>query len=547
MGYHSASARHHGECGTGSAKEDGVASFVQALLKRHFGILLVYISGALFGLCAIDFGTHWDEHWAVESAKYSLLSGRYLPRDYAYPGMCYLLSLLALLPHALMLAVFGADNGLDFHRAMVLFSRSPDYLLDVRALSVLVSMLAVFWIYGTVLSIGRGRLAGIWAGALYALSWEVVSHSRFAVPDAIMAQFGALSMFSLARYHRTLSRGALAFAASAAGLAASTKYPGGACMVSVGLAILLNRRRDPAFLRHGILCGLVFILSYLAITPGTVLDWQVFRSSVQEQWGIQTGGWGIYSVHAGLEHAGLIVCYLFLAGFSFYPALAGAVGVFAVLGFIRELKSQAIWLVIFGSSAVFYFLFFSRMQVMIGRNMLFLFPFVAVLAGDGIDFLWWRSSRQAAIRGFIGLFAGAVFLFNAQWIVRTSQTITKRDSADVVSEALDYVRENAQIPFVFSETFRKALAERGAKEPSNAVSSLDVPGAFVIFSPQQDIPEQNRFRANHFNYLKRWFGPHILNLNYYPSWPGTLGGAYLFVMSADEAKSLGVRISGSGS
>src|SRR5262249_61206819 len=100
------------------------------------------------------------------------------------------------------------------------------YLLAVRQLFIVLSALAIVWVYGAALALRRPWWEAFVAAAGVGLSWEYAYHARWVAPDCILTMWAALTLFMLALFHRSGRALWLYAAAVAAGLAARPKVQG---------------------------------------------------------------------------------------------------------------------------------------------------------------------------------------------------------------------------------------------------------------------------------------------------------------------------------
>ena len=209
---------------------------IQRALPRA-AALGVFLLLVLTGLWGIDFGRHWDEKTQFDLVISSLKSGVFLPGWYKYPSVTYWLTLVGLFRY-LILALSHAGG--DWHiiqEHLLSVADTPAYHLQVRAVFLIVSALAVLWTYWQVVAQGRSKWEGGLAAAFLGLSWEVAYHARWIAPDTVLMQFGALALLlsTWAVRHPGETRW-IRWAAGAAGLACGTKYPGGLLLLPVLIA-----------------------------------------------------------------------------------------------------------------------------------------------------------------------------------------------------------------------------------------------------------------------------------------------------------------------
>ena len=79
----------------------------------------------------------------------------------------------------------------------------PAYLLGARAIYVVITALAVLWVYLTVLVGGGPPMQAAFAARPLGTSWEIGYHSRWVTCDCVLLQFAALTtLFNSLAVHR---------------------------------------------------------------------------------------------------------------------------------------------------------------------------------------------------------------------------------------------------------------------------------------------------------------------------------------------------------
>ena len=275
------------------------------------------------------------------------------------------------------------------------------------------------------------------------------------------------------------------------------------------------------------------------MTPGTILTPETFYRSLNTQWGIYTTGWGVSTVKPGLNHAQVVAEYLFFAGLSSYSWIALAGSIFAFIGALRLAVCDWRWAVVYFSSLLGYLGFFFAMSAMNARNYLFAFPFLAILAAEGLSVVWNVRPGRHGVRAACILFVCALVLLNAAWLVSTARSIRAKGSTDVVLESLDFARAYPRRTFVLSSGLAKEMEQRNLKLPPNVELRTPKEGEFVLFFPG-DVPATDYFPANHHDLVPHWFGSHEINFNYYPAWPHIMGGRWVWEMRSRDISGMSI-------
>lgn len=147
--------------------------------SRWFSIPAIVLLLAIFigtGLWGIDLGHHWDEPVNIEHVSNSIKTNILLPTFYNYPSATYWTIFAALLPK--LLTAIQSDSF-----SLLNYSRSTEFLLQARALFLVLSSLTIVWVYLLVKAWRKRTGEALLAAGLIALSWEVAYHSRWVALD----------------------------------------------------------------------------------------------------------------------------------------------------------------------------------------------------------------------------------------------------------------------------------------------------------------------------------------------------------------------------
>jgi len=497
------------------------ASIPQPVAK--LSLLLVAAILAVFiatGIVGRDFGRHWDEAtMQTDPARDMVDSGILIPRDFIYPSLNLWFNLAAALPETISSLRGGsseaqprslAGSTVAKKKFLAVFD-SPEYLLRLRALYVVLTSLVVVWVYGLARVWGGSPLEGVIAAAILGFSWEFSYHARWVAQDAVLTQFAALCLLlaSVGRF-RPEQRGWFVAAAVVAGLAAGMKYTAGLLILPILIAAIQARPPD-ASLRSSLktLATLVLTagLTYLATTPGTLLRPSAFRNGFLYNWKHYNQlGHGGYTVRPGLEHATRMVEYLGLTFFSPFPMIALALFSLSLLGvvaLVRRHRMAAAVLLIFPAV---YLLMFDRQKVMTVRNLLAVTPVLAVFAARGAATLWDRI-RLVPARIVLAATLVVALAVNAGWLVNAAGTIQDRKSDRFLREAVAYISAHPGQKFFVTPTVRKWLTPLGLTALAN-VTTTPTSSDVVLFSLYRDSYEdENNWPANQRTLLLTWFGP----------------------------------------
>ncbi len=538
----------------------------------HVPILFVFAAALFTGIRGIDYGYHWDEDRITGSLSNSLESGIFLPRWYNYPSVPYDLALLSLAPELIRYhnpyrfspqqfkqpqsensadipsTQFSsqvrryADQEMRLRQTVV----QKPFLLRLRIIFLTLSLLSVFWVYLTVYFQRHNWKEAFLAGALLGFSWEIAYHSRWIAPDALLMQFGALSLlFATIAVRHNVPRMAsvwLGASAAAAGLACASKYQGGLLLVLVFVPAYLRFEkssplRTPRFYKRCLLLFLVFSALYLLTTPGTIVEFYEFIHDVHFEINhYHTGHWG-HTAGSGFHHFLLIAEYFAFSLFSSYAAIALCFTIFILPGIFSlfsEDKRYALFFLIF---PVLYILYMSSQNVMLVRNLLIVAPFLCILSARGAAFLvdkYCPSRIRSALAQCAIL---ALLTIHVYWLFYASETIHNRGQIDFSTAVLNYREDNPTKELVFSRGVEEQLDQMNYAISAEGKDSASKAALALFYASEAETPQQS-WPANRFNtYSLLPVGPYEVNYNYYPDW---LGDDRIIILPLEKARRLGV-------
>ena len=498
--------------------------------------LLLLMGTALWG---VDYGRHWDERNHIRAMHGVVDSGVLMPSFYHYPSVTFWLNAAALAPDLAKAWMQGYTTGDEIREQLHQALQSKAYSLRLRRIYITISSLSVLWVYLLVLAWRRSWVEALLAASFLGLSWEVGYQIRWVAPDAVMMQFGALTILCamLSRLRPERGRLWLGLAAAAAGLGCGTKYPGGLLLVPVlvaayqswdGVSPRQRTRRIAEVL-------LIFFGVYLLTTPATLLEPFKFFFQVSKKIGHYRTAHFKYTVEAGPEHLGRMLIYFGLVFFSRYLPLAAGVFALALTGaYAVYRKSQQRGLLFF-CFPVAYMLYFSLQRVMVVRNYLILAPFLAILAGRGVLFLWHRLPGRLW-QSLLAALVAVILIVNAVWLVHAAASIQHRESDYFVRRAAAYIEAHPETRFFLSPQMQNEFAQIGWEAPPNVTSNPSAEADLAIFYSNEGM-HLHLWPANRLGTFPAWFGTEDVNLDYYPSWREFR----ILMMPMEHARRLGVQ------
>jgi 4-amino-4-deoxy-L-arabinose transferase-like glycosyltransferase len=355
-------------------------------------VALVAIFGAAVWLriWGIDsgrpFAYHADE-WVVHTAAVDMVrTGDWNPHQFLYPSAliyadrAVIAVVRAVRPAPLETAISIGLAGLPARSHTDVPLAQFRYLLGGRLFVAMLGALTVLLVFGAARRL-TSIVGALGAGLVIALAPLHVVHSHFLTTDVPTATMTALTLL-LALIGRDRGWRWLVAAGIAAGLAASTKYNGGLVVV-VPLVIHLTtvrRLRDLFTMRFAGVTLLITVgsmVGFAAATPAIIFDTGSVIAAIQLQATIYN------SAAPGAEGDSLryYLETLFLNGLG--PALALLV-IGGALVAIRRHRSGDVAVMTF---VVVYLAVISAPLVRFERNLVPVLPFLAVLAGLGVEAL----------------------------------------------------------------------------------------------------------------------------------------------------------------
>jgi 4-amino-4-deoxy-L-arabinose transferase-like glycosyltransferase len=510
-----------------------------ALAFALSGLAIGTLFACLCGLRGIDFGSHWDEPKLLDAVATAAETHVLLPGWYNYPSLSFDVSMLSAAPEIwTAVASVTAHKGDHISASLAGELRTEGFKLRVRSVFLILTLSAAVWSFLVVIVLGRTPLEAVFTALLILSSWEIGYHARWIAPDGLLMSFGALSLLIMIvalRSPKPLPW--LRLAAVAVGLATSAKYPGGVLMLGLFYAILAARDRGVGKMNY-LWLPLLTAATFLFVTPGAFLDpWGFLRDVHAEMIHYRSAGHGGYTVSSQAQHLRLIIVYLVSVAFSPVSASAVLVVGLSFVGVVVLTREDLRVAPLLIALPVIYVLYFSSQRVMIARNLLFVMPFLAVLAGRGA-----AAAASLGRPAKYAVFAVLAILITVNYVTlyRFSTTVESRSTIDKTADIVAYLRANPNTPVYLSPAVRAALGKTDLPEVSNLRPRIE-DGARVVYSTNEVWAAYRTgatMRAvNRPGLYTRVSGPVEVNWNYYPNWSGD---ARIMAVSADVARMIGV-------
>ncbi|MDM8520588.1 glycosyltransferase family 39 protein [Anaerolineales bacterium HSG6] len=486
-------------------------------------VLLPYLILVGTGWWGVDFGDHWDQNYTLDPLKHSVKEALFLPRYYVYPSVNYWLSLVGAVPAVIIGMVETDGDLLVVQKQIVELVHTHTYHLQMRGIYLVVSALSVVWVYVLVLLWRKNIFEALLAACLLGFSWEVGYHLRWVAPDGVVMQFTAFTiMCAILAQIRPQTLNWIWGAAIGAGLACGTKYPAFLLIVPVLISAYFLWPKISTKFRSLLLfleiTLIIFILTYLFSTPGTILDPITFISDIRHAANVYRTGQRGYTMNKGLEHLARNIFYLATSGLSYSTPVALFFFLSAIIGTIAIFKEAPKLGITLVSFPIIYVLYMSNQRVMIIRNMLAIMPFLAILSARGIA--WgYQKLPKPYLSNALMIIVTVMLTGNALWLIYTAQTIADKDSPRFINEASNYITSHPEQVFLLSPQLATNLDELNNQHYSNATTTPSDSVDFVLLYASEGM-ERYAWKSNQPNLTVTWFGPWDINFNYYPSWGG---------------------------
>jgi len=474
-----------------------------------FGFVFIYYAAS-----SVRFGVHWDEFRIIQSIQATMTTGVVLPGWYNYPSLSYLIGLITLIVSSIPDIISAkVDNPLGLHLAEI--SGQPAFRYLLRTVFVcLTAATATFTMLATRMA-GTSWLAAALSGAILLSSFQVFYHSRWIAPDTLLMLACAMTLSASLWAVRKQRGFSLVLASIAAGLAVASKYTGG-CLIFLPLFVAL---RNSARLSRVAIVVFVYFLTYIMITPGTVITPLRFLGDLfYEMSHYGKLGHRMFTVDPGFDHLEKIVDFLLfrissqywgMALFVFLSAIAG--GFFAW----RKLRWNSGLLIIIPVMYVFYL---SSNTVMSVRNLLLLMPFIAVLAAIALDSIVKLTKTNLVHNAALLLFA-ALLTLNWPIFQHAANSIQDRDPGLWIKSINSYIVDHPGEKFALSPKVSRLLGD--SRNDGQITDRLEEANAylFALSENEKNILEKRQI-TNRRNLYTVIAGADDVDLDYYPNWSG---------------------------
>ncbi len=464
--------------------------------------VILYLILILNGVLGVDFGLHWDEWYFISQAADAVRTGVLLPTKYAYPSFCYFVSLSAAEIYKI---VFNIENA-------ALLNTDNDFKIFLRIIFLTISSLTVFWVYWLTLKVSKNYLTALIAGLIILASFEFSYHSRWAVTDTVAVQFTILS--SLILFLGFGRNKTVILSSLIAGFAMGTKYTAGIISINILFYILIGSGLKKADIKKTVtelfLFVIIFLTGFIITTPGIILDNERLINDVLVQKNMYTDGHIGHTVNAGFSHFFKIAEYIIFELFSKSSVVSSIIFIFSIAGFIWALMKKK-WLLSGLMITMFiYIVYISSNKVMIVRNLLYVFPYIAIFFSLGVySFLIVIQNRK--IKYFFTALILIPLVYSCTSVFSSSLTIKNKSEINSPIELSKYLEQNSDKHFVFSKKVLPLVSPKFKNTRPSRESYL------ILYLKEYPF---YKYTANIRNQFVKVIGMEDININYYPTWGG---------------------------
>lgn len=368
-------------------------------MRNGFVLLAAFIIVAAFfiRILGINFGLpyehYWDEPKIISTALNIMKTGDYNPHFFIYPSLYIYLQLA----NSILCYLFAVSKGLLVSLANIqtCFDTGwrweishPIFFLWGRTLTVIFGAATVTLLYVMGRRLKDEKI-GILAALFLTFSAGHVYYSKLITTDVPMAFFVTLSVYTSILSYQKRTLASFMLAGLLCGLTAATKYNGSVVLIVPVLSALLSTFRDKQmfFQRIGVVL-LMFPFGFFIGCPYCILDLPTFLTDL----GQAVRVYKLISYPPGHPYAGTdvpgfpqllrYVGYFFKPGYGSILTLLAGVGIAASMFKIK----RDVNIMLFSFPVMYMLLMCSQKHGPV-RNMMAIFPFLAIFSSIGFLFL----------------------------------------------------------------------------------------------------------------------------------------------------------------
>jgi MFS family permease len=476
---------------------------------------------------SLNFGYHWDEGIQYKLLVQTVNNHIPLPLNfYNYPSFMFDISLIV----GVALFIINKATGIDtFH--------SNYWFVPMRSIFSILCFMGIFFLFLAIKK-SFGKLPAFLSGFVMMFSFQIQYHSRWIASDMLLASLVCVWIyvyFSPTKSQRFLW---LYLPAILAGIGTSIKYQGAVLLLPTLINTILSKEPKKYLLVAK--NSLAFLMAFLIITPGALIQSSVFIKNVLEEnkhyrtthgeyLGVQ-----INYTSSPIEFLWHSFKYLFLVLPSSFYGIGILISMLFIIGVLQIFRtrewSKAIFLVF---PLLITLTYYSTLSIWVARNFLFLFPFVLTISAAGVAYLMKRNSFKT-IFILICLMLVPVGLLTT---FKDAQTIVHRGNVQLVNLLKQEVERDSLTCYSASEKVLLLLTKQDISYHEETPKGSESTWLLIdteLRSHAQDIK------------LKRWpaygdaifktIGSKEVDFNSYPYW---FGDSRIILFSKEQLTYLG--------
>ena len=368
-----------------------------------------------------------DEPAVIGRAVDMMRTGDFNPHFFDYGGLVIYLHLIVAITRFIAGALAGEWSALDEAPA-------HEFILWSRVVTALLGTLTVLLVY----FIGRRRSegTGLVAALLVAVFGQHVRESHYALTDVPLTLAVTAAWLASIRAGERPSLARFAAAGALAGLAASAKYPGVFALLLPLLVIWTTALAAVPRRRATLVTIAAAAAAFLLTSPYTILDLPAFLNAFAYLVNVYKAGappaeppWLLYIKH--FRNGG---------GYALMYAVVPAVA--STIWQLRHRETRVFAFLALVVPAILY-LFISRQQIVYGRYLLPILPFVAVMVGGlAADLIRRAGAQRRPVR--VAVAAAVVALLAVQPAVQATRFARSLGLENTTRLADDWIRDHVK-------------------------------------------------------------------------------------------------------
>lgn len=508
------------------------------------GYALVYYIFIYYGFKGIDWGFHWDEGKLFGGIVNVVDSRVLLPGWYSYPSATFWITLAVTWANGTLKdlpQIFSSNwtiYSLPNHFWVIPNWEYQHLINTIRPLFVVLSSSTSITIYTSCRLLSFNIRTSSICALLVLGSFPIFYHSRWITPDPLLMLFGSITTCLFIWTYKSPTPYKLIILSVGAGLALSSKYPGGLFLIYPLVAancISFSTKRTAM-----VLC--TFILTFLIITPGSILDPERFLRDISYELShYKEIGHGIWTINPGIPHLSRILDFISFRGLASNEILSMALFILSLFGAYISYKKNR-WLTInILIVPLLYILYFSTQKVMFIRNLLVILPFVFLFVGFTLNYIETKKTLGTIAIGII-ITLGT---FSTYTNLKYSTDSLFDSKAKISHDIKKYLSDNKEKTYLYSRQTQLILGINPEDiKPINPLTDKITYDGIIYELGEINLRTEaylNKAAVGRYSNTRNLYeviaGANELDLNYYPDW---LGKKRFIVVKGPESEELAI-------